>query len=62
MPASPIVRIISVASLLTRSRSLAAVQKPKRLRSRDCTASRTFSATVSDGNRLVIWNERPMPA
>ena len=29
---------------------------------RACTASRIFSPTLSAGNRLVIWNERPMPA
>ena len=37
-------------------------QNAKRRGSRACTARRTFSSTVERGKRLVIWNERPMPA
>ncbi len=38
------------------------VMGSKRWGCRACTARRMFSPTLSAGNRLVIWNERPMPA
>ena len=43
-------------------RARVASRRSKRCGWRACTASRTFSSTDSAGNRLVIWNERPMPA
>ena len=33
-----------------------------RRRACDCAASRTFSSTLSAGNRLDVWNVRPSPA
>src|ERR1700720_2995217 len=40
----------------------ALVRGSKRRGCRACTARRMFSPTLNAGNRLVIWNERPMPA
>ena len=63
MPARPIVanhggglRVHAV------ERVRASARTTKRAGSRACTASRTFSPTLKPANRLVIWNERPMPA
>ena len=48
------------ASIWAMARAL--VQTSKRRGWRACTARRMFSSIGRVGNRLVIWNERPMPA
>src|SRR6188768_1332254 len=53
--------VASVSSLIA-SIDSALVRGSKRCGCRACTARRMFSPTLSAGNRLVIWNERPMPA
>src|ERR1041385_2064363 len=54
MVASVSVLIVSIDSAL--------VNGSKRRGCRAWAARRMFSPTLSAGNRLVIWNERPMPA
>src|SRR6202171_6834508 len=54
--------MVASVSALIASIDSALVRGSKRRGCRACTARRIFSATLSAGNRLVIWNERPMPA
>ena len=54
--------MVASVSALIASIDSALVTGSKRRGCRACTARRMFSPTLSAGNRLVIWNERPMPA
>ena len=54
--------MVASVSALIASIDNALVMGSKRRGCRACTARRMFSPTLSAGNRLVIWNERPMPA
>src|SRR6266436_2474681 len=54
--------MVALVSTLIASIDSASVSGSKRRGCRACTARRMFSPTLSAGNRLVIWNERPMPA
>ncbi len=62
MPSSPRYPIRAAVCVSISAMARALVQTSNRRGWRACTARRMFSEIGRVGNRLVIWNERPMPA